>query len=175
MWRCRIESSISPSISPTSPETEYICQWHNGPAWRRSRSRLCPKFRTVGGVGNRRRRGRNSGNGDGMETADGEVDLGSVVEKALRTAPAVLREGSLFLPSLPPRTSESVRGGWGGEGGGRMDGAERADRTQTRDLVTGVIVNGVNCHLARQSARNGLPNVFIHHDRRGSTHLVYLV
>ena len=39
--------------------------------------------------------------------------------------------------------------GWGGRG-----------RRQTRDLVTGVIVNGVNCHLARTWP----PNVFMNHD-----------
>ena len=87
----QITNEINPPISPTSPETESICQWHNGPPRRWSRG--CPKFRTGGGVGNRRW-GKNSGNGHGMETADGEADLGSfldcasaVVEKALRTAP----------------------------------------------------------------------------------------
>ena len=71
---------------PSSKKTEFICR-------RPKRANAAPpKFRTVAGVGNRRWRGRNSGNGEEMETADGGARLGSlvrsaVVEKALRAAP----------------------------------------------------------------------------------------
>ena len=50
------------------------------------------------------------------------------------------------------------------DGTGGRDGRGRRERRQTRDLVTGVIVNGVNCHLARIWP----PNVFMNHDRKGA-------
>ena len=101
----------------------------------------------------------------------------AVVEKALR---ASVLSGGVSSPPSNGRTRVRVRGGWGGvdrerEWMGREEGGEgrgrrrRREGGQTRDLVTGVIVNGVNCHLARIGPRN----VFMNHDRQAGALAVY--
>ena len=126
-----------------------------------------PKFRTVGGGGNRRwRKEAVETETEWKRQTAGRVSVRScaVVEKALR---ASVLSGGVSSPSSNGRTRVRVRGGWGGVGRerewmGREEGGEgrgrRREGGQTRDLVTGVIVNGVNCHLARIGPRNVFMN-----------------
>ena len=137
-----------------------------------------PKFRTVGGGGNRRWREETvETETEWKRQTAGHVSVRScaVVEKALR---ASVLSGGVSSPPSNGRTRVRVRGGWGGVGRerewmGREEGGEGRGRRrgggQTRDLVTGVIVNGVNCHLARIGPRN----VFMNHDRQAGELSVY--
>ena len=115
-----------------------------------------------------------------METADGGARLGSFLRSGRKGSTRLRLERRSIFPSFE-RTDACASPwgvGWGGVGRerewmGREEGGEGRGRRrgggQTRDLVTGVIVNGVNCHLARIGPRN----VFMNHDRQAGELSVY--